>query len=83
MGPLKRLLKRYVLPPFDRRIQPNFSLAVQVEVSLAILREGSSDDPAQLRARNEVADCVSSIQNQIELWKQAEQLRVLSHRLET
>ncbi|GJE84682.1 nuclear GTPase SLIP-GC [Phanerochaete sordida] len=51
-------------------------LAEKIEVSVAVLWEGTRDDPAQVKARAEVVECVTDILREIELWQTAAQLRV-------
>ncbi|KAF8812373.1 hypothetical protein BYT27DRAFT_7087741 [Phlegmacium glaucopus] len=50
-------------------------LAQKIEVSLAVLWEGSRDNPAQLKARKEVIDLVQTVQEQIQLWTQADKMK--------
>jgi len=49
-------------------------LAQTIEVSLAVLWEGGKDDPAQIKARTQVIDVVTSIQQQISIWVNAEKM---------
>jgi len=50
-------------------------LAQKIEVSLAVLWEGARDNPAQLKARKEVIDLVQTVQEQIQLWTQADKMK--------
>ena len=47
----------------------------QIEVSLAVLWEGARDNPAQLKARKEIIDLVQTVQEQIQLWSQADKMK--------
>lgn len=53
----------------------NLTLFIQIEVSLAVLWEGARDNPAQLKARKEVIDVVQTVQEQIQLWTQADKIK--------
>ncbi|KAI0079668.1 hypothetical protein K474DRAFT_1683062 [Panus rudis PR-1116 ss-1] len=48
-------------------------LAEKVEVSVAVLWEGTRDNPAQVRAREEVIDTMNEIIKQVTLWQEAAQ----------
>jgi len=50
-------------------------LAQKIEVSLAVLWEGSRDNPAQLKARKDVIDLVQTVQEEIQLWTQADKMK--------
>jgi hypothetical protein len=67
------LLRRFV---FLRFILNSRSHVInQIEVSLAVLWEGARDNPAQLKARKEVIDLVQTVQEQIQLWTQADKMK--------
>ncbi|OBZ71936.1 hypothetical protein A0H81_08311 [Grifola frondosa] len=48
-------------------------LAKKIEVSIAVLWEGQRDDPAQVKAREEVVRTVCEIIGQVQIWSQAEE----------
>ena len=49
------------------------TLLQQVEVSVAVLWEGSKDDPEQVRARADAITVVRQIIEQVQLWQSAAQ----------
>ncbi|KAH7922469.1 hypothetical protein BV22DRAFT_1106623 [Leucogyrophana mollusca] len=55
------------------------ALAEKIEVSLAVLWEGTRDDPNQVRVRQETVNSVSEMQQQMQLWTQAEQMRMVTN----
>ncbi|KAG5641399.1 hypothetical protein DXG03_005335 [Asterophora parasitica] len=50
-------------------------LAQKIEVNLSILWEGTRDDPAQVKARNDIMIIVEAVLTQAQLWTEAEQAR--------
>ncbi|KJA29987.1 hypothetical protein HYPSUDRAFT_196279 [Hypholoma sublateritium FD-334 SS-4] len=48
------------------------NLAQKIEVSLAVLWEGTRDSPAQQRIRDGIVDIVKTIQQQIKMWSDAD-----------
>jgi len=73
-------LKRYV--PNYRRVFLAFHTEYppQIEVSLAVLWEGARDNPAQLKARKDIVDVVGMIHKQIQLWTDADKMKVAAAR---
>lgn len=56
-------------------VLPSRLTRVQIEVSVAVLWEGPRDDPAQVRARAEVVADMTRIEEQVEMWTDAERSR--------
>ncbi|KAH8106194.1 hypothetical protein BXZ70DRAFT_422562 [Cristinia sonorae] len=50
-------------------------LAEKIEVSIAVLWEGTRDDPSQMRVRQEVINAVTDITEQVQHWTLAAQLK--------
>jgi hypothetical protein len=50
-------------------------LAEKIEVNLAVLWEGTRDDPEQAIARKRIVDVVATIKGQIDIWVEAEKTK--------
>lgn len=69
-----KLGQKVCLFGFNRSLRIS-QVIIQIEVNLAVLWEGASDNPAQLKARKEIIDLVQTVQEQIQLWTQADQMK--------